>query len=124
MHSLTSQSTVVRAGFAEAVALNLELGPQRVEAAARALGDRLRAGFAELPHVTFNGPTHEPGTTGLTAISAEGWEPPALAAALWERHRIAARAVVYPPGVRFSTAPFNDECDVDRAVEAMAELAG
>ena len=44
--------------------------------------------------------------------------------ALWETHRIVARHVAHPPGVRICTAAFNTESDVERTVAAIAELAG
>ena len=122
--ALTSQSTVLQAGFAEAVQLHQELGPERAEAHIRALAARLSDGLSEVGGVAVTGPTDPAASSGLTAFSAEGWTPTAMADALWERFRIAARAVPYPEGVRFSTAAFNDERDVDRALEAVRKLAG
>ena len=57
-------------------------------------------------------------------ISVESWEAPAFVEALWETHRIVARHVAHPPGIRICTAAFNNESDVERAVAAIAELAG
>ena len=123
MYRLASQGVVARAGFAEALHINAELGAERVEARTAELAARLREGLAATSGVTLIGPAEPPLATALTAIAVAGWEPAALTAALWERHRIVARTVAYPPGVRFCTAPFNDETDVDRTLDALRELA-
>ena len=123
MHALASQGAVARAGFDEAIAINLELGRERVEARTADLAARMRDGLGKIAGVTINGPTNAAIASAITAVAAEGWEPGPLADALWERHRIAARTVTFPPGVRFCTGPFNDEGDVDRTVEALSSLA-
>ena len=121
---LTSGSAQLQAGFAEAVRVYEELGAQRTEARIRELAARLREGMSEMSGVAVTGPDDPETSCGLTAIAADGWAPADLASALWERHRIAARTVGYPEGVRFSTAAFNDEGDVDRALEAVRSLTG
>ena len=72
----------------------------------------------------INGPADGPTACAITAISVEGWEPPAFVEALWETHRVVARHVGHPAGVRVCTAAFNDDSDVERVVAAIAELAG
>ncbi len=121
---LTSGSTPLQAGLAEAVDVYEELGPQRAEARIRELAARLRDGLSEIRGVAVTGPDDPEASCGLTAIEADGWAAGDLADALWERHRVAARTVGYPAGVRFSTAAFNDEGDVDRALEAVRMLTG
>ena len=122
--TLASGSAVLHAGFTEAVRVHTELGPDRVEARALRLASRLRQGLSAIGRVEMTGPDDPVSSCGLTAIAVAGWTPEALAGALWERYRVAARTVGYPAGVRFSTAAFNDEGDVDRAVEVVTELAG
>jgi selenocysteine lyase/cysteine desulfurase len=60
--------------------------------------------------------------SGLTAVQLEGWQPSQVVEALWERYRIAGRAVAYPPAVRFSTTIFNTDDEVTRVVEAVSAL--
>ena len=121
---LASGSAPLQAGFAEAVRVYEELGSDQAEARIRELAARLRDGLPTVRGTAVTGPEDAEAACGLTAITVEGWSPADLADALWERHRVAARTVGHPEGVRFSTAAFNDEGDVDRALEAVAELAG
>ena len=118
--ALTSGSAPLQAGFAEAVRLYEELGPQRAEARIYELAARLRDGFSKIRGIAITGPDDPAVSSGLTAIAAEGRTPADLVDGLWKRDRVAARAVGYPEGVRFSTAAFNDEGDVDRVLEAVA----
>jgi len=120
---IASQSPALTAGLAEAVRLLTALGLEEVEAYTRGLGARLRAGFSTIPGCTVTGPMEEEAACGLTAVAVEGWEPRDLVDALWERYRIAVRAVAHPPAIRFSTGAFNTEEEVDRVLEAMRVLA-
>ena len=122
MHALTSQGVVTRAGFAEAIHCYAELRADRVEQRTAELAERLRAGLTELQGVTLNGPTSGDTATALTAVSVVGRDPEEIVTELWGRHRVVARNVAYPAGVRFCTAAFNDEADVDRALEALHDL--
>ena len=124
MHGVASLGVVDRAGFAEALAIHHELGADAVERRTAELASALREGLTAIAGVTLNGPAGGETATALTAISVEGWESPALFEALWAQHRVVARAVVSPPGVRFCTGPFNDERDVEAAVGAVRTLAG
>jgi L-cysteine/cystine lyase len=120
---IASQSPALTAGFMTALGLLREIGMDEVEAHCRALGDRLRTGVASIPSCGLTGPASGDATCGLTAVTVEGWEPRQLVDALWERWRIAVRAVNSPPAIRFSTAPFNTEAEVDQALEALKTLA-
>lgn len=123
-YSLASQGVAERAGYAEAVRINRELGPERVEEHTHRLASALRAELSGIGGVSITGPVDGPTACAITVISVEGWEAPAFVEALWETHRIVARYVAHPPGVRICTAAFNNESDVERAVAAIAELAG
>ncbi|MEX2599461.1 MAG: hypothetical protein WD533_07385, partial [Dehalococcoidia bacterium] len=87
------------------------------------LAGRLRQSLLAINGVSLNGPIALADSSGLTSFAVRGYQPDELTNTLWEQYRIAGRAVRHPAGVRLSTAPFNNEDDVDRAVSAIAELA-
>jgi selenocysteine lyase/cysteine desulfurase len=120
---IASQSPALTAGFMTAVGLLQDIGMDTVEAHCKALGDRLRQGVASIPGCGLTGPASGDATCGLSAVTVEGWEPRQLVDALWERWRIAVRAVNFPPAIRFSTGPFNTEGEVAKALDALKTLA-
>ena len=122
-YSLASQGVAERAGYAEAVRIHRELGPERIEEHTCGLAASLRAELSGIGGVSINGPADGPTACAITVISVDGWEAPAFVEALWETHRIVARHVAHPAGVRVCTAAFNNESDVERVVAAIAELA-
>ena len=124
LYSLASQGIAERAGYAEAVRIHRELGPERVEEHTAGLATSLREELSGMAGISINGPTDGPTACAITVISVDGWEAPAFVETLWETYRVVARHVAHPAGVRFCTAAFNDESDVERAVSAIAELAG
>lgn len=121
--ALASQSVALWAGLAEAVRTVTDLGLEWIEERCLALAQRLKGALSEVPGCTLTGPTPPELSCGLVSVAVESWEPPSLVERLWDRWRIVARAVGYPAGVRFSTAAFNTEEEVDRVAQAVAELA-
>jgi selenocysteine lyase/cysteine desulfurase len=101
-----------------------EIGLEEVQAYCHKLGSQLREGLASIPGCTLTGPAAIDASCGLTAVAVVGWEPRQVVDALWQRWRIAVRAVAFPPAVRFSTAPFNTPEDVEKALVAVRTLAG
>ncbi len=122
-YGMTSQGVGVVAGFAEAVAIANELGADAIEERTLGLGMRLKTALTGIPGVHLTGPTEQDVSCGLVSIAVHRWEPRELTEALWESSRVVARAVGYPAAVRFSTAHFNTEEDIDRAAEAVHALA-
>ncbi|HEX5141710.1 MAG TPA: aminotransferase class V-fold PLP-dependent enzyme [Dehalococcoidia bacterium] len=120
---IASQSPALTAGFAKAISLLQDIGMEEVEAHCKKLGDRLRSHIADMHGCTLTGPTDDAAVCGLTTVAVEGWEPRQVVDAMWDRHRIAVRAVANPPAIRFSTAPFNTEAEVDKALEALKTIA-
>jgi selenocysteine lyase/cysteine desulfurase len=120
---IASQSPALTAGFTKAIGILSEIGLAEIEAYALKLGDRLRAGVAEIKGCRVTGPTSADATCGLVAVAVDGWEPRQVVDALWKRWRIAVRAVASPPAIRFSTAAFNTEDEVDQALAALKTIA-
>ena len=120
---IASQSPALTAGFTTAVKLLKDIGLDEVEAHCDALANRLRQGTESIAGCGLTGPTGGDATCGLAAVTLENWEPRQLVDALWERWRIAVRAVNFPPAIRFSLAPFNTEAEVDQVLEALRTLA-
>jgi L-cysteine/cystine lyase len=120
---IASQSPALTAGFATALSLLQEIGMEEVEAYCLKLGNRLRAGVGDIKGATLTGPTDPAATCGLAAVAIEGWEPRQVVDALWNRYRIAVRAVASPAAVRFSTHAFNTEGEVDKALDALRTIA-
>ncbi len=120
---IASQSPALTAGFTTAVKLLQDIGLDEVEAHCDALANRLRQGVESIAGCGVAGPAGGDATCGLAAVTVENWEPRQLVDALWERWRIAVRAVNFPPAIRFSLAPFNTEGEVDQVLEALRTLA-
>ena len=121
---LTSQSPALLVGFATAVELIRGIGPAAIEAHSLRLAAALIAGTTSLPGVTLVGPRDADVSSGLVALAVAGWQPADVVHVLWERHRIAARAVNNPPAVRFSLAGFNTDAEVAAVADALASIAG
>ena len=128
---LASQSPALVAGFTVAIEQMLELrgdsarerGTDAIEKHAQDLGDRLRNGIGELGACRLIGPNGGPESCGLVAVELEGWQPSQVVNELWDRWKIAGRAVRHPAAVRFSMAAFNNESDADAVVDALRTLS-
>lgn len=103
----------VYAGLAAAVELHEKLGAEAVLAHDLALSRALRDGLRRRGFRP-NAPDDAASSSGITVVPAA--EPRALVRALLERGvHTTARGV----GVRFSTHVYNDESDVERALDAL-----
>jgi L-cysteine/cystine lyase len=120
---IASQSPALTAGFATAATTMRSIGTEAIEARCYDLASRLRAGVAAIAGCALTGPPDSDSACGLASIAVEGWQPAQVVEALWQRWRIAVRAVVSPPAIRVSCAPFNIESDVDALLDALRTLA-
>ena len=123
LYELTTNGAGLVAGFAEGLRIHLELGPERIEARVRELSGRLRAALEGAPGVELTSPSDPDTSSGLVSVAIEGMAPEDLTSALWDNHRIVARTVANPPGVRMSTAPFNTHEEMDLTAAAVHEIA-
>lgn len=75
--------------------------------------------LSQLPGVTVITPRDC--MAGLVSFNVEGIDPPTLVQKLWERN-IIIRSIPHPPCARLSAGFYNTEEDIDRVVEAIADL--
>lgn len=119
---IATHSGPLLAAFVRAVELLESLGLLQVEARLRALADRLIAGLQRIPNVTLRSPLDAPLRSALVTFTVANLDPNETCAALWSLRRVVGR-VVNDSRVRLSVAAFNDESDVDAALEAVEHLA-
>jgi L-cysteine/cystine lyase len=121
--SLVSQNPALVAGFAEALKITLETGMAVVEERIRFLADQLRTLLTTVPDAKLLGPTQISTASGLVTIGLGNWQPDRLVDALYGKFKITGRVVHNPDGVRFSTAYFNTQEELEFLVESLQELA-
>lgn len=120
--ALSTTSTALEAGMAEAIAYNQGIGGAYIEARSLELADMLKGTLRDLPGITLTGPDEPELSSGLVTFKVAGKEPRQVVEALWERH-IAGRQVPEPFGIRLCTAFFNTEDEVQRVAEALERIA-
>lgn len=108
-------------GLRRAIAWLEELGLENVYAHVRDLARQARAILGEIPGVTVLTPDDAALSAGLITFNVAGWEPSAIARALW-RQGIITRHTTTPPGIRASAAYFNTARDFERLAEALRSL--
>lgn len=110
----------------EAVRLQEEIGPDRIAQRGRQLAGYLRRRMAEHAWARLISPTHPEMTGSISTFLLDGFGSMKLGDVLFERHRITVP--VAPQGavqrIRVSTHIYNTLAEVDRLVEALAELHG
>ncbi|RMF82200.1 MAG: aminotransferase class V-fold PLP-dependent enzyme [Planctomycetota bacterium] len=111
-----------RMTIAEALLIYDAIGPQRKEARLRYLRERWTQRIADDPRVSFAARLDPQHTCGFVTFAIEGVEPQALAAHLWNRHRIIVVPIDYGgvKGVRVSPNTYTSIEEIDlfsRAIE-------
>ena len=120
---LTSRSTPLAAGFAEAVRSVQQNGMEAVESRAISLAQQLKSMLSEVPGVSVVSPMSEDISSGLTSFQIPGVSPAAAVTRLWEDHKIVTRQISELTGIRISTHFFNTEEELGKLVEAVSEIA-
>lgn len=119
---LTTSSAPLLAGAATTLGLFEELGPENIWQRIKALSSQLTESLSRIHGVALTSPTGGELASGLISFAMEGREPRELTTELWEKHRIVARSVDKPAGVRFSVHCFNTEEEMERTAQAVGEL--
>ena len=119
---LTTSSVPLAAGFLEAVKFIQEIGVEEIEARNLELAALLKTRLSGVPGVTVLSPLEGPQVSGLTSLCIDGVDPITAVERLWQKHRIVARSIENPSGIRISLDFFNTEEEVGLAVEALQSL--
>lgn len=119
---ITTHSGPLLAGVVTATGLLQETGIAIIEARLRALAGRLIDGLQRIPGVTLRSPLDPSLRSPLVTFTVGDQDPNETCAALWQLRRVVGR-VVNDKRVRLSVAPFNNEADIDAALEAIEQLA-
>lgn len=130
---LWEHDVAARLGLGAAVDYLLELGPERVEQAVRTRAARLRAGLSGIGGVSVRDPGRD--RCGIVTFTAEGVDPDVVRAELAHRDvtvttstrastRIDMERRDLAAVTRASPHYFVSDEEIDRAVDAVAEIVG
>jgi selenocysteine lyase/cysteine desulfurase len=125
------------AGLGAGVAWLQDRGVEEIHHQESDLVGRLIDGFRQIEGVTVFGPREIARRAGVVSIAIEGCPPQEAAVMLDTAHRIQTRPGLHCAplmhralgtlerggALRFSVGPFNTRQEIDRAVEAVAEIA-
>jgi L-cysteine/cystine lyase len=111
------------AGMTEAVRLSREIGIKLIEDRVTMLAGTLYEGLASILGTTMISQLPSALGSGLVTVTLETCTPDSLVERLQTQFRIIARAVHAPEGVRFCTAYFNTEQEVEWVVAAIKQCA-
>ncbi len=107
-------------GLDAALDFHNQIGPERVQARIKYLGDYLRDGLSKIPKVRIYTSSDPAMCAGITVYSVDGVTGPQLQNEMWARARLRPRA--NGPGVRHSTHIFNSPQEIDKALAVVRAL--
>jgi len=110
-------------GLDEALDFHFELGPERVYARIKNLGDYLRTRLREVPGVKIFSPLHPQMAAGITVYNLEEFTGNFIQDELWRRGRLRPRSMGEVYGVRQSTHIYNSFEELDRTIAILKEIA-
>ena len=116
---LSSVSAPLQAGLLESIRFVQEFGVQEIERRNVDLAGSLKDALKSIPGVNVISPTERESSTGLVSFAIDGLDPEVAVIRLWEDHRIVARQVQFPLGVRVSIHFFNTESEVEQVAQAV-----
>jgi selenocysteine lyase/cysteine desulfurase len=123
-HRLTRSGTAPLAevfGLRAAIRYANALGIPRIQDWDRMLTQRLRSGFASMPHVHVSSPTHVDLTAAMTTFTVDGLTSTQVQHRLWADGRIRVRAEG-EAGARLSAHYYAAPADIDRVLEIVSSL--
>jgi selenocysteine lyase/cysteine desulfurase len=121
LEALGQRDEAALIALGEALAFQERIGRARIQAHARELAEALMEGLQRLPGVRLW--THPDAQRSLAVVTfvPASLDPQRLAAALYERDRIAGATRTGPdrPGLRFSPHLYNSHAEVERALSGL-----
>jgi isopenicillin-N epimerase len=105
-------------GLNAALDFHQAIGPGRVYARIKSLGDYLREGLKTIKGMEIYTSLHPAMCAGITSYNIAGLEPGTLMDELWTRKRIRIR------GVRQCTHIYNSPEEIDATLEVVRDMAG
>ena len=110
-------------GLEAALEFHQDLGPDKVYARIKYLGQRLRDGLRKNNKVKIFSPADESMCAGITVYTIQGWKGKFLQQEFWERERMRPRSQGNEFGLRHCTHIFNSEAEIDRAIALVNRLS-
>ena len=101
-----------------------EIGPDKVYARIKFLGERLRTGLRKNRKVKIFSPMDEAMCAGITVYNIEGMTGTQIQDAYWAKAKMRPRSQGDQFGVRHCTHIFNSPEEIDKAIAIVNELAG
>ncbi len=111
-------------GLDAALDFHNEIGPEKVYARIKFLGERLRTGLRKNKKVKIFSPEDEAMCAGITVYNIQGMTGTQIQDAYWAKARMRPRSQGDQFGVRHCTHIFNSPEEIDRAITIVNELAG
>ena len=101
-----------------------EIGPDKVYARIKFLGERLRTGLRKNKKVIIFSPVDETMCAGITVYNIQGMTGTQIQDTYWAKARMRPRSQGDQFGVRHCTHIFNSPEEIDKAIAIVNELAG
>lgn len=110
-------------GLDAALDFHTEIGPEKVYGRIKELGLRLRTGLRSINKVKIFSPKDEAMCAGITVYSIQGMTGAQLQEEFWKQGRMRPRSQGADFGVRHCTHIFNNEAEIDMALEIVKKLS-
>ncbi len=111
-------------GLEASIDFHNEIGPDKVYARIKFLGERLRAGLKKMPKVKIFSPSDESMCAGITVYNIEGLTGTIIQDTYWAKAKMRPRSQGDQWGVRHCTHIFNSPEEIDKALAIVTEMAG
>jgi selenocysteine lyase/cysteine desulfurase len=110
-------------GFDGALDFHFRVGPERVRRRIKSLADRLRAGLQQIPGAYISSPVHPELSGAVVVYGVHGVHGADIEETMWERQRLRPRSMGDVLGVRHSCQIYNNEAEIDAALDIVRDLA-